>query len=77
MKRGSKPLQAVSPTNGQTIHGWLRPTAYQVIPERVDHHSPAGLLLPNPFAAMPAAHPFAAVFDAMRLTSGKSSLQSP
>ena len=32
---GTKPLQAVSPTDGQTIHGRLRPAVRQVIPERV------------------------------------------
>ena len=77
MKRGIKPLRAVSPTDGQTIHGRLRPAVCQVIPERLGNHSRAGLLLPNPLAAMPGAHQSAALFHAMRLTSGKLSLQSP
>lgn len=74
---GTKPLQAVSPTDGQTIHGRLRPAVRQVIPERVGDHSLAGLLLPNPLAAMPGAYQYAALFHAMRLTSEKRSLQSP
>ena len=77
MKRGIKPLQAVSPTDGQTILGRLRPAACQVIPERVGSHSLASLLLPNPLAAIPGAHQSAALFHAMRLTSDNLSLQSP
>ena len=77
MKRGIKTLQAVSPTDGQTILGRLRPAAYQVIPERIRKHARAGLLLPNSLAAMPGAHQYAALFHAMRLTSEKRSLQSP
>lgn len=77
MKRGIKPLQAVSPTDGQTILGRVRPAVCQVIPERVGNHSLARLLLPNPLAAMPGMHQTAALFHAMRLTSGDLSLQSP
>ena len=77
MKRGINPLQAVSPTDGQIIHGRLRPADCQVIPERVGNPSLAGLLLPNPLAAVPGAHQSAALFHAMRLTSEKRSLQSP
>jgi len=77
MKRGIKTLQADSPTDGQTILGRLRPAVCQVIPERICNPSRAGLLLPNPLAAMPGAHQSAALFHAMRLTSEKRSLQSP
>ena len=77
MKRGTNPLQAASPTDGQTIHGRLRPAVCQVIPERVGNFSLAGLLLPNSLAAMPGAHQSAALFHAMRLTSGVLALQSP
>lgn len=77
MKRSIKPLQAVSPTDGQTIHGRVRPAVCQVIPERVGNPSLASLLLPNPLAAMPGAHQSAALFHAMRLTSGNLTLQSP
>jgi hypothetical protein len=77
MKRCIKTLQAVSPTDGQTILGRLRPAACQVIPEWVRNPARKGLLLPNPLAAMPGAHQSAALFHAMRLTSRKRSLQSP
>ena len=77
MRRGIKSLQAASPTDGQTIHGRLRPAVCQVTPERLGNFSLASLLLSNPFAAMPAAHQSATLFHAMRLTSGVLALQSP
>lgn len=77
MKQGINPLLTVSPTDGQTIHGRVRPTVCQVIPERVGNHLLASLLLQNPLAAMPGVHQTAALFHAMRLTSGDLSLQSP
>ena len=77
MKRSRKPLQTVSSTGGQTIHGRLYPAACQVIPERIRNPARAGLLFPNPLAAMPGAHQSAALLHAMRLTSEIRSLQSP
>jgi hypothetical protein len=77
MRRCIKPLLTVSPTDGQTILGRLRPAAYPVIPEQLRKHDRAGLLLPNPLSAMPGAHQSTALFHAIRLTSEKPSLQSP
>ena len=77
MRRCIKPLLTVSPTDGQTIFGRLRPAACLVIPEQLRKHDRAGLLLPNPLSAMPGTHQSTALFHAMRLTSEKPSLQSP
>ena len=77
MRRRIKPLLTVSPTDGQTILGRLRPAASQVIPEQLRKHARAALLLPNPLSAMPGGHQSSTLFHAMRLTSKKPSLQSP
>lgn len=77
MKRGIKPLRPVSPVDGQTIHGCVRPVVRSEIPEWIRRRSLAGSRPLNPLAARPETHQFSASFHAMRLTSDAPSLQSP
>jgi hypothetical protein len=77
MKQRIQPLLPVSPADGQTIPGQARPAIRQSAFWWLHEHSRVGLLAVNPRPAGPGTHQFAALFHAMRLTSGNLSLQSP
>ncbi len=77
MKQRLQPLLPVSPADGQTIPGPARPAVRHGASWRLHEYSRVDLLAVNPRPAGPRAYPFAALFHAMRLTSGNRSLQSP
>jgi len=80
MKRGSKPQQAAFLTDGLTIHGKWRPALHPATLGQPANCPLAAWLPLEPLAAIAAtcvaARP-AGPLHAMRLTSGKPSLQSP
>ena len=80
MKRGGKPQQAAFLTDGLTIHGKLRLVVGRVTLGRPANAPLAAWLPLEPLAAIAAtcvASRPAGPLHAMRLTSGKPSLQSP
>ena len=74
---GIKPLQAVSPTDGQTIHGLARPAVRQGALGCRRDPSWVGLLTLNQPPTVPDVNQPAGSNNAMRLTSDNLSLQSP
>lgn len=77
MKPAIKPLQPVSLADGQAIPGRDYSVIRQWAIEPVHNRSLSNLRRQNLLTATSGAHQSAALFHAMRLTSGDLALQSP
>jgi len=77
MKQSIQPLFPSSQADGQAILGQVRPTVGQGALWCLRNPSWVGLLSLNQPPAVPEVHQLAGLNNAMRLTSGNLSLQSP
>lgn len=77
MNQRPQPLLPVSSADGQAIPGHARLAVRQGDFWELHEDSWVGMLALNPRPAGPGDYQFAALFHAMRLTSGNLSLQSP